>query len=341
MKKWKKLLMAVLPLTLTMAFTSLAGEWKQDDAGWWYQNDDGSYYNDGWHWIDGDGDGTAECYFFGFDGYIAKGPAQVDGSWINEDGAWISEDGVQHKQVGTTPAESGNPTETGERDAYAVYRDSVLKSNTLDSMEVNYKFDMTMEAEGESLTATMNTNMKMKGVQSGNVQFLMNGNMNLLDFDIPVTMFYADGYYYMDMMGQKVKTPMPIDQALEEANSSVVSTDVDMSSVRDLTMSTEGEYTVLNYSVDLDEMTSMLNEVIGGVLLGSDLEYQINAINCKTYIDKNGYNVKDEMYIGMDMTMEGQTVHVKANAVVDFNHPGQPVDFAIPSTEGYVESSSL
>ncbi|MDO4962181.1 MAG: choline-binding protein, partial [Eubacteriales bacterium] len=46
-----------------VSLSSLAGQWVQHGPGWKYQNDDGSFLNDGWHWIDGNGDGIAEDYY--------------------------------------------------------------------------------------------------------------------------------------------------------------------------------------------------------------------------------------------------------------------------------------
>ena len=50
------------------ALPAYAGSWRQGPSGWWYQNDDGTYPAGGWQWIDSDGDGTAECYYFYSDG---------------------------------------------------------------------------------------------------------------------------------------------------------------------------------------------------------------------------------------------------------------------------------
>ena len=74
---------------LVFAVSVFAGEWKQDDKGWWWDNGDGTYYKDEWVWIDGDGDGVAECYYFDDAGYLMTDTVTPDGSEVNEDGAWI------------------------------------------------------------------------------------------------------------------------------------------------------------------------------------------------------------------------------------------------------------
>ncbi len=74
------------------AVTLCAGEWKKDNVGWWWQNDDGSYPAGKWQWLDGDGNGIAECYYFYDNGYMAS-EATIDGSYVNSQGQW-EENGI-------------------------------------------------------------------------------------------------------------------------------------------------------------------------------------------------------------------------------------------------------
>ena len=65
MKK-KTLLTAAVSMALaaSMSVPALAGSWQSNETGWWWQNDDGSYPTNSWQWLDGNNDGTAECYYF-------------------------------------------------------------------------------------------------------------------------------------------------------------------------------------------------------------------------------------------------------------------------------------
>ena len=82
-------------LVAANAMSSFAGEWKQDDKGWWYQKDDRSWYCDGWQWIDGNGDGVSECYYFTNDGYVLTNTTTPDGYTVNGDGAWVENGSVK------------------------------------------------------------------------------------------------------------------------------------------------------------------------------------------------------------------------------------------------------
>ena len=63
MKK-TKLLITTLAMSIILGMTAFAGQWQQDGSTWKYQQDDSTYAVNGWQWIDGNGDGTAECYYF-------------------------------------------------------------------------------------------------------------------------------------------------------------------------------------------------------------------------------------------------------------------------------------
>lgn len=75
------------------------GTWKQKDGRWWYAtNQDGTvWYSNGWQWVDGNHDGTAECYYFDKDGYAVTNGTTPDGYTVNADGAWEINGTVQAK----------------------------------------------------------------------------------------------------------------------------------------------------------------------------------------------------------------------------------------------------
>ena len=82
-------------MALAMSFTAMAGQWKEDANGWWYDNEDGTYPASCWKWIDGNGDGTAECYYFGPDGYMYADRKTPDGKTVTVEGKWIHEGAIQ------------------------------------------------------------------------------------------------------------------------------------------------------------------------------------------------------------------------------------------------------
>lgn len=99
-----KLLIVSAVLSLLMSISAFAGQWNQDSGGWWYQNDDGTYPINSWQWIDGNGDGVSECYYFNEHGYCLMNTTAPDGKAVNSNGAMVISGVVQTKAANNTPA---------------------------------------------------------------------------------------------------------------------------------------------------------------------------------------------------------------------------------------------
>lgn len=341
MKMWKKVLLTAVPVTLMLSFTSLAGEWHLDMNGWWYETDDGSYYRNGWQWVDGNNDGLAECYYFSNKGYAITNAPQADGYEIDENGAWTVNGEVQKKEV---EIKTNNDSR-----ALSVYEEAQKKNNSLDSLDVDVDYMISMEAEEESMDMGMKLNMKLRGAQTGNLEFVAEGSMDMMGSDMPLSMFYTDGYYYMDMMGMKVKQAMPMEEALKEANSNMDAGKVDTSFINNLRMSEEGNKTILTFDTNAAALNRYLEEMMGGMSfsdLGMDMSYGINSSSGEIVIDENGYYTSQQMYMDMDMVVtdtesgESLTVGYVMDISMNVNNPGQEVSFTLPSTEGYMDAYS-
>lgn len=85
----------------------------------WYQSQDGKLYYlnpysdntqgrmlTGWNWIDQNGDGTAECYYFSETGELLINVVSSDGYTIGQDGTWIIDGMVQRKKLVVAAADA-------------------------------------------------------------------------------------------------------------------------------------------------------------------------------------------------------------------------------------------
>lgn len=150
MKLTKIFALSAVILTLS-AVPAFAGEWKQDDKGWWYQDDDGTYPRNTWRWIDGNHDGTAECYYFNDMGYILTSCPAPGGGSLNELGQWYKNKTVQTRtvkvfkegEIGGDYINSQNKIELrwADKDAdYALDAKFIKVKNNEKAPETSYKF---------------------------------------------------------------------------------------------------------------------------------------------------------------------------------------------------------
>lgn len=95
-KKLFNTIIATAVLTALSASVAYAGTWRQNGNQWSYDNGDGTSLKNGWYWLDGNYDGSAECYYFDANGVMASDET-VQGYQVTSDGAWISNGQVQTK----------------------------------------------------------------------------------------------------------------------------------------------------------------------------------------------------------------------------------------------------
>lgn len=108
--KAKKIILATAAMTILMTSAAFAGTWKNgsgtDQGKWWYDNGDGTYAQNGWQWIDDNGDGIAECYYFGADGWMYADTTTPDGYQVNGSGAWVENGLVKTQAAVQTPVQT-------------------------------------------------------------------------------------------------------------------------------------------------------------------------------------------------------------------------------------------
>ena len=112
MKK-KALFTAAVSMILYVIISApaFAGHWQTDASGWWWQNDDGSYPANTWQWLDGNGDGVAECYYFDGNGYMMAAAVTPDGYTVDGNGAWTVNGVVQTQNAADTSQSAVNTSQ--------------------------------------------------------------------------------------------------------------------------------------------------------------------------------------------------------------------------------------
>ena len=96
-------------------------------------------------------------------------------------------------------------------------------------------------------------------------------------------------------------------------------------------------------------MNSLLNGIVGDMDTPLQRIYgflQYPQRIWQGHCDQNGYYVKEDMSLDMDMVMtdsetgESETVSYVMEMHMNINNPGQEVKFELPSTEGYEDLGS-
>ena len=334
MKRFSKIAILAAAFALSVPATAFAGQWQQDTTGWWWQEDDGSYAQNTWKWLDGNEDGLSDCYYFDANGYMAHSTV-VDGYQVDENGRWIQDGQVQYAQA--APQE--------ESDAMKTLRAAMEKNQGLTSMDTDYFMNMQMAMEGFSMDMNMDGNMKIKNATSDDMQFIMTMNLSLLGESMQTSYFYTDGYCYYDMDGEKYKIPMDMATAMQNADMAGIVDNDTLAYIQDASVVANADgTTTIYYTANGAELNKMLDSVLGS--MGTDYTSLGSQIRFDTYkgemtLDANGNVIQEKGLMDMTMDYEGTAMTFHMYIECDVKNPGQPVDFAIPSTDGYQDFSTL
>jgi hypothetical protein len=156
--------------------------------------------------------------------------------------------------------------------------------------------------------------------------------------NIDLSMYYENGYYYMNSMGQKIKYAMDLDEMMKQIKQSTESASVDSSYLKDITAKEDGDNKVLTFTVDAAKMDAYVKDLMSQV--GTDMEgvtYTIKEAKGEATVNKDGYFSSQKISMSLDMTSQGETVSMVMDTDSTYNNPGQTVEVAAPDLEGYTE----
>lgn len=252
------------------------------------------------------------------------------------------------------------PAYANDADAVAVYQEMNEKQKTLSDVNAYYDFNMSTKADSMQMNARMEMNMKANHITDPE-HLRMNNYMRMtigqfstgdetgpagddVSMDLsgtPVTgnTYYEDGMYYMDMMDQKIKQPMPLEQMMKSVQQIPGMEDGGLDYMQDLKLRTEGEERILSYTMDAGKMNALLDQVMGmsgmSAMAQSGAQVSYDAISGELVVGPDGYCKKSRMKMGVTMTVADQTVSVTMDGDVGYADPGQPVEFETPDLSGY------
>ena len=237
-------------------------------------------------------------------------------------------------------------TALAAEDPAALLERVTQKANELDSMDCDLGVHAVMVMQDPemdldlSLNLDMMMNMKMDQIKSGNLRYKADMAMEFLGQTEYATVFYKDGYYYMDSNGEKIKYPMDLNSMIASVEQTTAAADLAPSLMKSLSVREEGENRVLSYVADPAKMNAYVQDALKPLLGSMDVGMIIREVKGEYVINKDDYYTSMNMYMVMDMSSYGETLRIIMRLEGNFNNPGQPVNLGLPSTDGYSDLST-
>lgn len=233
-------------------------------------------------------------------------------------------------------------------EAKALYDQVQEKSNAITDMNAFYDFKINFGGsmiENAGITASdmrLEMNVKMNHLTEPALMRYM-AYCRMTDPDgsqMTYSMYYLDGYMYMDMLGQKIKMPIAMGDMMWQSMASANAFDVPTDIVKDMNLWDEGENKVIGFTIDDSRMNEFLQTVLGSTGLTGMMEgtsMSLHNIKGEYVVNPNNDLIKMRLKMDMSMTMDGETITMSMDGDVGIADPGQPVDVPVPNVAEYTD----
>ncbi len=213
------------------------------------------------------------------------------------------------------------PTADGQS-AYALYVKANEALEAADSLRMNVKTTMTMEVDGMSETIMIAADAEQVFKSPTEIDMKMNMTMDFMGESMETLMYYKDGMSYMEMYGMKVKQPMDVEEASQQASTDTIAFSeeaIKQQSVNEVSGNREITFTLDGAALSgemLDQMNSIDSDTAAtaGAAFG-DIELKViidSSDNMKTFhlscpyeMSESGYVITGDMEIEMEVLQIG------------------------------------
>ncbi len=228
--------------------------------------------------------------------------------------------------------------------AEELYRLVEEKTKAMDRLNASLKAEMEMEIslgeETQTETATVSGEIRGENLNTEKMRMAMPMAVEMpqLGMTVNTDTYYDDGWYLMEVMGQRVKCRMPLEDAIEKFKQENVQS---FDYVRDLTVNKreDGLYT-LSYSVDMDKALEVTESLAGGVFSGiSENAENITweRCDCEIVADREGNPVSQAMDMRFSVDDENGSMKCDLKADYVYNEIGEDFSVEIPAADTFEE----
>ena len=220
-----------------------------------------------------------------------------------------------------------------------IYDIAAQKNAELTSMDMTSDTTILMKQQGLEMTQTVKADMKMDQLNTDNIQFLMNATTALAGQSIDMVNFYTDGYYYMETSGQKIKAPFDLAKMTEQIRQSTGVTDFTSADMKELSVKKSGGNQILTYTVDPEKVVNMMDSVYKTMGIDESLggQMKVHEMSGELTVNKDGFYSSMKSFMKLEVTVQEQTISMDMTMDATINNPGKPVEFTLPSTDGFEE----
>jgi len=237
-------------------------------------------------------------------------------------------------------------------DALAVFETAEAKNAALDSCSVTFTMQTQSTLQNGTGSQTgfgpvsVSGEMKAKNAGAENLAFILHETIRAGNSSMEINSFYENGCSYMNMPNTengtadaKYRLLIPVNEAIMLLKPTLDPGSADISAITDMTMEKSGEDTVIRYHANPALLANFQSALLDDPITGAGIAYKaggsLSSFAAEVTINPEGYYTNKKISWTVSGT-EGNLSYVrKTDMDIIILEAGVPVDFELPSTDGY------
>jgi hypothetical protein len=230
-----------------------------------------------------------------------------------------------------------------------VYTKAQEKENAADQVDVDMVIDMTMTltdgTDTQDISFTMDASMRAQDANKETMAFEMPMTISIaqLGMTMSADIYYADGYYMIDVMGQKMKCRMDLADAVEQLQSSDMASLSSLDLLQDLTMTEQTaedgktKQYLLNYTMSPEALGDIYDQMLA--TLGMDDESAItwDTITGTLLVSEDFDVLAQTANAAFSMDVQGTAIACTMTMDSTYNEIGSDFALNIPDADDFEE----
>lgn len=199
--------------------------------------------------------------------------------------------------------------------------DAINKSNELKYLDM--LMETTFKTEGlDGMNMDMSIGIKAIKDENDNMTAMA---MEILSGGVEMSSVYADGYMYVSAMGVKQKTPMAIEDFIQQAGMQSSVSQMDTRMIKSIEKTGNDTYTII---YDDEYYTKVMQEQASSMFSGN-AEAEFDVGDCSVSLE-NGYLKQTKTSVKANIKANGEEGSIEIILDITYNNPGETFEISAP-----------
>jgi hypothetical protein len=217
--------------------------------------------------------------------------------------------------VGEQPEKAAAPADSS---AYAKYLAAEEAINAADSFETELSGTAVTTIDGKNTEMKMAGSVKLVRHSAADIEFISDTTVTLAGKDTAANVYYKDGVVYIESGADKVKTALPLDEALLQAQASGI--DIEADAIKEQSM----DGGTITFTLDGEKLSEAADRILGSLksALPAAGSYTFGDIACTVTLDEAGALKDTKIAYSLDLITEDATATLSYDITTRYTQIG-------------------